>query len=231
VATPLSTVVDDVLAVRTWPRFYGLESNGVGAMPYQEVLRRVTERVRSLPRGSGPGQTEIIEIATTNAKKTTGYGGVLGLLEQVRLVLPRDPNLLRQLAGLRFEQRERGFTTIQAENPAVHDDVADALMLAALPHAPQGSSRVRAHLLKLAGRDVPEAEFGELDEAVIETGSGLRVYRRPPLQSVGGGLELTLPPDARSRAPGRPLEPTFAAARERVAAGLQRTPTERSTRG
>jgi hypothetical protein len=229
VATPLSSVVDDVLSVRAWPRFYVPESNGVGAMPAQELARRVTARVRALPRSAaGPGRTEIVPVHTTNATKTAGYGAVLGLLEQARYVFPRDPTLLRQLAGLRFEQGERGFTRIEAEDPAVHDDVADALMLAAIPQSPAGGSGVRSHLVKLAGHVVPEAEVPELDEAVVETGGGLRLYRRPPLQSVGRTGELTLPPDARSRVPGRPPEPTFADARARVRDALQRTPTGRT---
>jgi len=53
-------------------------------------------------------------------------------------VLPREPDLLRQLPGLKFEQGERGFTRIEADSPAVHDDVADALMLGAFPDSSRG---------------------------------------------------------------------------------------------
>ncbi len=222
VATPLSTVVDDVLSVRSWPRFYVPESSGVGAMPAQDIARRVAERVRALPGSApGPGRTQIVPIHTTSARKTAGYGAILGLLEQGRLVLPRDPTLLRQLAGLRFEQGERGFTRIEAEDAAVHDDVADALMLAAMPETLGG--RTVSHLAKLAGRsDAPEAEVPELDEATVTTGGGLRVYRRPPLQSVGRTGELTLPPGATTATRVRPLSPGLLDAQRRVTEALER---------
>jgi hypothetical protein len=175
----LGSVVDDLAVVRSCFRIVSTETNGVGAYPSQELVRRV--------RGSGD-KRQWNEVFTTAAKKTAAYGCILNLLERGQLVLPRHPDLLRQLAGLRFEQGERGFTHIEAEDAATHDDVADALMLAALPHSPPGSRRIRCHLAALADvrKAPPDADVPELDEPIVETGGGLRVYRRPPLQSVTG---------------------------------------------
>ncbi len=165
--------------------YVSTEQNGVGAMPSQELSHRL---------GGTRGRRDWLFVATTNRSKTAGYGALLGLLEQSQLVLPRDPDLLRQLAGLRFEQGERGFTRIEAEDPATHDDVADAAMLATLPHSRAG--RVICEITRLAHprRAVAEARVGDLDEEIVETGGGLRLYRRPPLQSVAGPEVAPEPP-------------------------------------
>jgi hypothetical protein len=136
-------------------------------------------------------------VTTTAASKTTGYGTILGLLEQEQLVLPREPALLRQLAGLKFEQRERGFTHIAADESAMHDDVADALYLATLPHKPPQAHRVICELATFAGssRAPVDARVPELDCPLVSTGGGLRVHERPTLQSVAGrDFSLYAPP-------------------------------------
>jgi hypothetical protein len=137
-------------------------------------------------------------VATTNAKKTAGYGAMLGLAERGSLYWPCHPEFLRQLRGLRFEQGERGFTRIEAENPVIHDDVADAAMLAMLPHSPpRGRGRIVCGLTALADpkRAVADAELPELAEDHVEAGSGVRFPRRVPLQSIEG-RELWVPPEA-----------------------------------
>lgn len=178
--TPLQAVVDEVIALRDCFAWYSVETTGVGAMPAQEVLRRVRR-----PDGA---RAHVEMVATTNAKKTFAYGVVLGLLERGQLVLPRHPDLLRQLAGLRFEQGERGFTHIEAENAAVHDDVADALMLATAPYSPRNSRRVYSRLAHYArGRQPPpDASLGTWSGEVVQTPAGLTLFRHPPLQSVAG---------------------------------------------
>lgn len=201
--TPMAETVEDVARLPVRCEVFTSEMNGVGAMPSQEVRRRLSEG-RNAPRRWNL-------LSTSNRSKTAGYGAVLGLLERGQLVLPRHPDLLRQLAGLRFEQGERGFTRIEAEDAAVHDDVADALMLAAAPYSRRG--RAAAHLLTVAGEKAPvdafiaPAEGGE----VVSTGGGLRVWRRPPLQSVNG-VEVSFPHgwDARPRRVER--EPVFVVA-------------------
>ncbi|MFN8131640.1 MAG: terminase family protein [Solirubrobacteraceae bacterium] len=181
----LSDVVGEIAAVRAPWRAVSTEVSGVGAMPSQELRRAMPGRARVRAWNL---------VATTNAKKTAGYGAILGLLERGQLVLPRDPDLLRQLAGLRFEQGERGFTRIEAEDRAVHDDVADALMLAAAPYAPAGTrGRIRCYLADVADPKAAPADVegpwsdGPADELdTVVTGGGLRVLRRPALQSAAG---------------------------------------------
>lgn len=190
VRTPLiDRVVGDVVASGIPFSFIATETNGVGAGPSEELYRRL--------HGRGGARRTWVNVATSSASKSAGYGCVLGLLESGRLVLPRHPTLLRQLAGLKFEQGERGFTRINADDPATHDDAADALgAIATLPHRAR-SGRVVCHLQRLADPDraPAEASFPELDEPIVESGGGLRLYRRPPLQSIAG-TELTLPAGA-----------------------------------
>jgi hypothetical protein len=161
--------------------YFAPETNGIGQMPTQELARAV--RAKN-PRRHTTWNT----TATTAGLKTTGYGAILALLERGQLVLPNHPDLLRQLAGLRFEQRERGFTRISADNEVRHDDIADALMLAALVYKPPRAHRVVSHLATLAmSRNAPpDAGLPELDCPVVATGAGLRVWQRPALQSVNG---------------------------------------------
>ena len=185
--TALGAVVDAVVSAAAPFHFYSVETNGVGAMPAQELVRRVA--------GTGNQQRKWNHVSTTAAKKTAGYSLLLGLMEREQIILPRHPDLLRQLAGLRFEQGERGFMRIEADDPATHDDVADALYIATLPYTAK-NGRVLCGLSVLADpeRATPEAAPpGDYwDDDIATTGSGLSVWRRPPLQSVAGG-ELTLP--------------------------------------
>jgi hypothetical protein len=189
----MSDVWTEIAAVRARFHILSSETSGVGAAPSQE-LRRILRERRRAPRFWNP-------VQTTNPKKTAGYGAVLALLERGQLVLPRDPDLLRQLAGLRFEHGERGFTRIEAESAAVHDDIADALMLAMAPHTAAGvKGRVVVGLLHFAKPGgVPDHEtYARQVEGIpiVETGGGLRVWQRPPLQSVAD-LEVTWPGVAR----------------------------------
>lgn len=58
------------------------ETNGVGAMPTQELQRLVR------------GRTKVVEVATTATSKEDGFGALKVLLSQGRLALPRHPRLL-----------------------------------------------------------------------------------------------------------------------------------------
>jgi hypothetical protein len=51
-------------------------------------------------------------------------------------------------------------------------------------------------------RAAADAVVPALDEEIVETGGGLRLYRRPPLQSPAG-RELTVPPGS-----GLPEQPS-----------------------
>jgi Terminase large subunit, T4likevirus-type, N-terminal len=193
-STPLSDVWQEVAGIPV--RFAALssETNGVGAGPSQEIRRLLKERRRS-PKGWNP-------VHTTNEIKTAAYGAALQLLETSQLVLPRDPDLLRQLAGLRFEHGERGFTRISAESAAVHDDVADALAISMCPYRhPSANRRVVLELLRYAKPgallDFRPSEREVEGIPIVETGGGLRVWQRPPLQSVTN-YEVTMPPNRTS---------------------------------
>jgi len=200
VKTRLSKVVDDVY--RLPAAYFSTETSGVGSGPSQLL----DERVRQLPRRKP--RVVFNFVATTSAKKTAGYGCLLGLAERGVLFWQRHPEFLRQLRGLRFEQGERGFTRIEAENPAVHDDCVDAGMLAALPWTPSGGrSRIKTGLTTLADAKhaVPDSELPyELVEDFVESGSGLRFWRKPPLQSVGGSGLWTPPSVTTSKPRPRP---------------------------
>jgi hypothetical protein len=97
-------------------------------------------------------------------------------------------------SGLRsaYANADVGFTRISAVDPATHDDVEDALMLATLPYSAGGP--IVCGLTRFADRRraVAEASGPELDEEIVETGEGLRLYRRPPFRSVVGP-EAALP--------------------------------------
>ena len=179
----LNNVVNELVGSLQPFRYVAPETNGIGAYPSTELRRRARQRYRAGNLRWTWGMTN-----TTSASKTTGFGLILGLLEQNQLVLPRDPALLRQLAGLRFEQRERGLTSIQADDSAVHDDVADALYLATLPYKPPQAHRTVCHLAALVGssRAPVDSAVPEVDCPVVSTGGGLRLPQKPSLQSVAG---------------------------------------------
>jgi hypothetical protein len=103
---------------------YGLvvlasEVNGVGAAP--------TETLRGRLAALG---TTVIPVWTDSRRKQAGFGKLKLLLQGGRLVLPREPELLRQLRGLAFERTDAGSVRIGVPERAGHDDLAMALMQA-----------------------------------------------------------------------------------------------------
>jgi len=95
------------------------EANGVGAWPSDELGRLL-------------GPQRVAAIHSSQRSKEDGYGKVRASLSDRRLVIPNHPELLRQLRGLTYEATASGGLSIAAGNPNVHDDLADALYLAAL---------------------------------------------------------------------------------------------------
>ena len=190
----LSEIVEEVH--RLPARYISTEVSGVGSGPSQLL----EEKVKRLAAGGRRPYTWNF-VHTTAALKTAGYGAILGLAERGLLFWQQNPDFLRQLRALRFEQGDRGFMRIEAENAAVHDDICDAAMLATLPYRPRGASRVVCGLIQLAdaARAFADAEpLPEMPEDYVESGSGLRVWRRPPLQGVRDG---TWWPEAKLRSP------------------------------
>lgn len=171
------------------PRFVAVEEGGEQSIPQYRPRRRRGDRARGFVTKRNP-------VHTTAATKAHVYERLRWLADQERLILPRDAELLRELAALRIELRPSGTESIEAG--AGHDDLADALYLAA------GPARSRCLLADLASRGRTEAEVADLDEPVIETGDGLRVYRRPPLQSVNGPA-LTIPEGVTESVPTDPV--------------------------
>lgn len=202
----LHSVVEDVAATKAAIAWISSETNGIGAMPTQELRSKLAD-VRSIDDEYAFNAT-----TTSSASKALGYGAILNLLERGRLVLPRHPDLLRQLAGLRFEQGARGTTRIEADNATTHDDIADALMLAT-GITPGRDGRLRCRLARAALDPVPDADIQHADVEIVETGAGLRLPRRPWLQSIDGDEITALAKPTPAKAPE--LTP-FERARERV---------------
>jgi hypothetical protein len=172
----LYTVVTDIVGAASNFACISTETNGIGAGPSQDLRRRC--------RQEHTGTRFLWNfVNTTAASKTVAYTTLLGLMQRGQLVLPRHPLLLRQLAGVRFEVRARGVMGINTDE-VPHDDVADSLMMAALPYRPPTAHRYVCRLASLADSDAPDERVPDLDCPVVATGGGLRVYQVPPLQGV-----------------------------------------------
>lgn len=72
----------------------------------------------------------VAPVVTDVRRKQSGFGMIKGLLQSKRLVLPRDPELLKQLRGLEFEQLPGGTMRISVPDRVGHDDVAMSFMQA-----------------------------------------------------------------------------------------------------
>jgi hypothetical protein len=218
VKTRLSAVVEEVHRLAAKARFVSTETSGVGSGPSQlleETVKRLPDR--------GRRRVTWNFVATTAPLKTAGYGCLLGLAERGSLFWLRHPDFLRQLRGLRFEQGDRGFTRIEASDAATHDDACDAAMISALPYSPRGGGRIVCGLAQLAdpARAVSDAELPEMVDDYVEAGSGVRIWRRPPLQGVLD-TSLWVPPGMSERQPKAYESPQVKRARERVTDALQR---------
>ena len=99
------------------------ERNGVGQMP-TSVLQNTLHRRQQLTGR----YTRVLPVTTDNRRKTSGYGAIKLLLQQGRLILPKHPELLKQLHNLEYEQTPTGAVKIEVPEHAGHDDLADALM-------------------------------------------------------------------------------------------------------
>ena len=74
-------------------------------------------------------------LTTTQETKERAFGRIFDLLSADRLVLPDDPTLLRELAGLEATPTINGGLTIRAAGQG-HDDLAMALSFAMLAMDP-----------------------------------------------------------------------------------------------
>lgn len=159
--------------------------------------------------------TVLWRLHTSAETKALGYERLRWLMERGQVVLPRDEALLRELAAVRVELSPSGGQRIEGP-PGGHDDRPDALV-AALGIWRDRRRRLRCTLAEHAERATPEAEVPPLVERVVVRGDGLRVYARPPLQSIAGRA-VSLPEGARVRR--APPDPELQEAARMVRAAL-----------
>ncbi|RBY94831.1 hypothetical protein DQ244_06105 [Blastococcus sp. TBT05-19] len=170
------------------------EVNGVGD-PATFMLRQGLQRV-----GLG-SSVHVCEVWTDARRKQAGFGKLKALLQQERLVLPRHPELLRQLNALQFEYSPSGSVKIAVPERAGHDDLALALMQAVSCvgevddfawrnpggsfYASPGDWEAAEHGYQRSRERLAEQlATGELD--VVTSNGGLLVPRQPvPLRDTG----------------------------------------------
>ncbi|WP_218030279.1 terminase large subunit domain-containing protein [Pseudonocardia hydrocarbonoxydans] len=148
-------------------RVIASERNGVGAYPTEDLAEQLRRRRTG---------THVAAVWTDVRRKQAGFAKIKTLLQSDRLVLPRHPELLKQLRALEFEQLAAGGVRIAVPERAGHDDLALAAM--------QAVSCVETRRL----RDAEEAgAFGPRpDPDTVRTGAGVVVPRRPvPIDSTG----------------------------------------------
>lgn len=132
------------------------ERNGVGEAPTETLRMQAWERRL---------RTNVAPVWTDGRRKETGFGRLKLLLQQGRLVLPRHPELLKQLSGLQLETLESGATRISVPERLGHDDLVMALM--------QAASVLRTAIGRYWERpDEPDARSG--DELVTRAGTYVR---------------------------------------------------------
>lgn len=213
---PLSDVVSDVVASPAHWSVFSSETNGVGAGPTQELFKRLAARpadegggrrsggvmweerpwdpsfdgAKDARRSEGEFRTRRNAVATSAPIKALMFERLRWLFDRQQIVTA-DVELMRELASLRVELRPGGDEKIEAG--AGFDDRADALMLAAGPIRDRRRKQLRCLLAEAADSRRPDAQLPEdFSGEVVETGGGLRVWRRPPLQSCAGP-NLSLP--------------------------------------
>ena len=132
------------------------EENGVGAAPTEQVKRDV------------PASVRVTGVHTSQRSKEDAYGRLATMISGGGLVLPAHDGLLRQLSGVVATPSPSGGLSIAAASDAVHDDLADALSLAAVA--------ATAGYVRYARR--PD-RVSELSSDWVVTGGGRLVPKRP----------------------------------------------------
>lgn len=117
---PYTEFIDRIVEVS---RHYQLpavasERNGPGEMPTSEL----TDRLYRARTGSW-----VTPVWTDLRRKQSMFGALKMWLQAGRLVLPREPELLKQLRSLEFEQLPAGGMRIAVPDRLGHDDIALAL--------------------------------------------------------------------------------------------------------
>lgn len=164
-------------------------------------------------------QTRRVKVHTSAELKAAAYSALRLLIEQEQLLLPSSAeDLIRELLMLRVDLSPGGGERIEASSG--HDDLADALMLATVPYRDRrGRWRTVIDGLADPRRALPELTAPAIEGQTVETGGGIEIQRRPPLQSVAGSL-VTLPAGAKLKAKNE-INPRLEAMRRIAAAGKE----------
>jgi len=144
-------------------RFYHLpviasEVNGVGQYPTTMLDDKISE---------AGFHSAVAPVVTDVRRKQSGFGMIKGLLQTRRLVLPRDPELLKQLRGLEFEQLPGGGMRIAVPERSGHDDVAMAFM--------QAVSSIRVDGAVRGEQPFGEPQLVPAETEWVETSLGVKV--------------------------------------------------------
>jgi hypothetical protein len=175
---PYSQFIDRVVEVARAYRLHVIASevNGPGQYPTDDLQQRASDA----RTGSW-----VSPVWTDTRRKQSGFGKLKGLLQRDQLVLPNEPELLKQLRGLQFEQLESGSLRIAVPERLGHDDLAMALM--------QAVSCV--HVPGLRRWDVPPVVWsGEL----VRTGGGAELPAQP-LPDQDSGMGWCVMPEGREK--------------------------------
>lgn len=140
------------------------ETNGVGQYPTTMLGDKMVE---------AGFYSAVVPIVTDLRRKQSGFGMIKGLLQSKRLVLPRDPELLKQLRGLEFEQLPGGSMRIAVPDRAGHDDVAMSFMQAV------SSVRLAAAVRQSEYFGDPMQPPEGLEWVVTKSGVRIPVHPRP----------------------------------------------------
>lgn len=161
---PYSKFIDRVVetAGKYYLRVVASEVNGPGEPVTQNLRERAAER---------GCDCNVFKVWTDNRRKMSGFSKIKVLLQRNQLVLPRHPELLKQLRGLEFEQLQTGNMRLSVPERAGHDD----LLLATLQAV--SSVAVRAAVRSYA----PAGSVNSVPDGVemVSTPSGLMVPIRP----------------------------------------------------
>jgi hypothetical protein len=173
-----SGFVDRLITIAGGYRVYiwASEINGVGAAPTQDLRRRLREEGIS---------GHVQEVWTDGRRKQAGFSVLKSAMQDGTLILPRDPDLTRELSHLDYERTPAGSLRIAARQGA-DDDRAMSLLQAAscIKAAGQpGRHRLACHVRprhhRLRHRDAAQAEAGGVLDIVFPQRRRCRTRQEP----------------------------------------------------
>ncbi|MBA8964751.1 hypothetical protein JOJ86_006029 [Rhodococcus percolatus] len=142
------------------------ELNGVGAPATEMLEARIREQRHQLMY-----RTRVEGVHTTNRHKQDRFGNLKLLMQQHRIALPNNPELLDQLRALERTTTEHGNVKIAVPETAGHDDAALSLAQATAKINPRRSTH------NWAGSG--GINYHATQPETVETPGGLRIPRNP----------------------------------------------------